>query len=156
MIGICASFLQVTMKYLRIWEWGYNIEVMTGSFGEFIWPSFWGGLGQKILGIRTNELTTMMIWWKHGDRPSTGRSPAMMQLTGGWVVANQHMICIMINPNPLILNTPIQDPNGMWKFPTSTMVSFRGCLVWTGDGIKQWYIGDWWTKHGMIPNKLTR
>ena len=27
-------------------------------------------------------------------------------------------------------------PNGTWKFPTKkNMVSFRSCLVWTGDGI---------------------
>ena len=38
------------------------------------------------------------------------------------------------NPFPLLLNTT-NSPQMvaiMWKFPTSTMVSFRGCLVWTG------------------------
>jgi hypothetical protein len=30
---------------------------------------------------------------------------------------------------------PINAPNGMWKFPTSTMVSFRGCLIWNEEGL---------------------
>ena len=36
---------------------------------------------------------------------------------------------------PVHIKHPINGPNGMWKLPTSTMVSFRGCLIWTGEGI---------------------
>ena len=39
-------------------------------------------------------------------------------------------------PSPVLMKHPPNGPNGMWEFPTSTMVSFRGCLVWTGMGFK--------------------
>ena len=38
----------------------------------------------------------------------------------------------------LLIPSPVQmenTPFGMWKFPTRNLVSFRGCLIWTGEGM---------------------
>ena len=46
---------------------------------------------------------------------------------------------ISINPITHSYETPhFYGPNRMWKFPTSTIVSFRGCLIWTGEGFSPW------------------
>ena len=55
-----------------------------------------------------------------------------------WWLGEGLVICWKI-PSPVHTKHPLNHPNGMWKFPTSTMVSLRGCLVWRGDGITHIY-----------------